>query len=100
MSDIKIDELLEKLDLLKQQLITTPCWVFGSVVETTRKQSNKEKPFFYLSQSVKGKTKTTYISAAKLKAFTEAAAHGERLKEILAEINQINILLIKNGQHA
>ena len=36
----------------------------------------------------------------KIGPIEAAAAHGERLKEILAKINQINILLIKNCQHA
>ena len=98
MSDIERTELLEKLNQLKQEIINAPHWVTGSVVETVRKQSNKEKPFYYLSQSINGKNKTTYISAANLEAFKTAVAEGEKLKEALAEMSRINILLIKSGE--
>ena len=90
-------EMIEKLKELKQELVELPHWVAGTVIETTRKQSKTEKPFYYLSQSVKGKTKTTYIAAKHLGAFKKAEAEGERLKKILAEIHGINILLIKAG---
>jgi len=89
-------ELLEKLNELKTELIKSPHWVAGTVIETTRKQSKKEKPFYYLSQSIKGKTKTTYIAARHLEAFKKAEAEGERIKQLMAEINRINILLIKS----
>ncbi|MCP4486862.1 MAG: hypothetical protein GY820_06015 [Gammaproteobacteria bacterium] len=90
-------EMLEKLKKLKQELVELPPWVAGTVIETTRKQSKTEKPFYYLSQSVKGKTKTTYIAAKHLGAFKKAEEEGGRLKQILTEINQINIQLIKSG---
>ena len=89
-------KLREKLRLLKQELQDAPCWINGTVIESTRKQSKTVKPFYYLSQSVNGKTKTTYIAPRHLESFKKAAAEGIRLKEILSEINSINILMLKS----
>ena len=96
MTHLENEELLEELSQLKENLLNAPYWVTGSVIETTRKQSNKEKAFFYLSQSIKGKTKTTYISASQLDVFKDAVNEGEKLKSILSRINEIHIQLIKN----
>ena len=90
-------EMMERLENWKQELIELPHWVFGTVIETTRKQSKIEKPFYYLSQSINSKTRTTYIAAKHLESFKNAELEGRRLKQILAEINQVNIQLIKNG---
>jgi hypothetical protein len=99
MIDFDGEELLQKLNLLKQELLAIPYWTNGSVIESVRKQNNKEKPFYYLSQSIKGKNKTTYISALKLQSFKDAVAQGEQLRIILAKINEINIQLIKGGSN-
>jgi len=95
MNSLEKEELLRELSELKKNLLKTSYWVTGSVIETTRKQSNKEKPFFYLSQSIKGKTKTTYIAASQLQAFKDAVSEGENLKSTLSRINEIHIQLIK-----
>jgi hypothetical protein len=99
MKNISTDELLEKLKELKEEFMHSSCWVAGSVIETVRKQSKKEKPFYYLSQSIGGKTKTTYISADSLEAFKLATSRGNRIKEIVGKINQINIQLVKRGDY-
>ena len=43
------------------------------------------------------KNKITYISAKDLDKFKVAAKEGLRLKELLSEINTVNIQLIKVG---
>ena len=57
MVDFDIEELLQKLNLLKQELLAIHYWTNGSVIESVRKQNNKEKPFYYLSQSLRVKIK-------------------------------------------
>ena len=89
-------ELRQKLELLKQELQDAPCWINGTVIESTRKQSKTIKPFYQLSQSVNGKTKTTYIAPRHLESLKKAAAEWIRLKENLSEINRINILMLKS----
>ncbi len=96
MSSVQTRELREKLSQLKQEFLDVPYWVSGTIIESSRKQGKTRKPFYYLSQSVNGKTKTTYIAARHLDTFKKAAIEGKRLKEILSEINRINILLLKS----
>lgn len=97
MKEISTENLIKKLNDLKQEFLNIEGWVNGSVIETARTQTKEEKPFNYLSQSIGGKTKTTYISGDNLKAFKSAASRGSRIKEIMIEISAINIQLIKRG---
>ena len=92
-----INELLVKRAEIINEISKAPLWVTGSVVESTRKQGGKESPFYYLSQSVKGKNKTTYISSKHLSRFKEAASAGNRLKALFSKLSMINIKLIKVG---
>ena len=93
----KVEQLRQRREELLKELIQMPLWVNGSVVETTKKSKGKETPFYYLSQSIKGKNKITYISARHLSAFKAAAAEGAKQKELLAELSFINTKLIKEG---
>jgi len=93
----EVEKLKEQRDELLKKIADAPLWVTGSVVETTRKVGGKEKPFYYLSHSIKGKNKVTYISAAQLKQFKAAAAQGAKVKQQLGELSTINLKLIKAG---
>jgi len=92
-----IEQLRARSRELLKDFSETPFWVNGSVVETTRKTRNKEIPFYYLSQSIKGKNKITYISAAHLEHFKIAASEGAKIKLLQNELSSINIKLIKLG---
>ncbi len=91
------EKLIEQRKELLKILHSAPLWVTGSVVETTRKFRGRETPFYYLSQSVKGKNKITYISATNLDRFRKAAAEGVNVKARLHEMSVINAKLIKAG---
>jgi len=91
----KDQQLKQRRKELLKKLTEMPLWVNGSVVETTKKSKGKETPFYYLSQSIKGKNKITYISAHHLPAFKAAAAEGVKMKELLAKLIFINTKLIK-----
>jgi hypothetical protein len=95
MKDIK--ELLKQRSLLLEKFTKTPLWVNGSVVESVRKYQDKETPFYYLSQSRKGKNKITYVAAKHLARFKKAAKSGQELKELLSELSMVNIKLLKAG---
>lgn len=92
-----ITKLLERRDALLKEMLNISLWVNGSVVESVRKHKNKETPFCYLSQSIKGRNKITYISARDLKEFKSAADKGIQLKNVLSELSMLNIKLIKAG---
>jgi len=80
------------------EIAEAPLWVNGSVIESTRKANGKEYPFNYLSQSIGGKTQTTYISAKQLDEFKKAVEEGLKVKKLIAELGNINIKLLKGGQ--
>lgn len=92
-----VDKLVAQRDELLRKIHAAPLWVNGSVVQTIRKFRGKETPFYYLSQSIKGKNRITYISAAHLSRFRMAAAEGVKLRELHYELNAVSVKLIKAG---
>jgi len=91
----KEKELLLQRRLLLEELLECETWITGSIIETKRIQSGKEKPFYYLSRSIGGKTKTTYLSKKDLPAFKTARGKGIKVQERLNEIIALNIKLLK-----
>jgi len=92
-----VDKLIEQRKELLRTIHAAPLWVIGSVVETTRKFRGRETPFYYLSQSIKGKNKITYISATNLDRFRKAATEGVKVRARHHELSVINAKLIKAG---
>ncbi len=93
----EVDKLRARRNELLKEVVEAPFWVHGSVVETTRKIRSKEVPFYYLSQSIKGKNKITYISSAHLEQFKMAASEGVQVRLLQNELSSINMKLIKLG---
>jgi len=89
------EKLKIRRDKLVRRICNAPLWVSGSVVETTRRFQGKETPFFYLSQSINGKNRITYISAKQLAKFKKAAVEGRKMKTLQLDLSAINIKLIK-----
>jgi len=89
------EKLKIRRDKLMQKICNAPLWVSGSVVETTQKINGKKKNCFYLSQSINGKNKITYISAKHLSKFRKAAAEGTKMKKLQLDLSAINTKLIK-----
>ena len=95
MKDVK--ELVDQRDALLKELMEIPLWVSGSVVESVRKYRGKKSPFYYLSQSINGKNKVTYISAKQLEDFKSASMNGQHMKDIVSKLSLVNIKLLKVG---
>jgi len=91
----EVEKLMAQRAELLKEILEAPLWVNGSIVETIRKSKGKETPFYYLSQSMMGKNKITYISAKNLAKFKAAATEGTRLKTLMSELCTVNIKLIK-----
>ncbi|MEE9367401.1 MAG: hypothetical protein V3V05_00910, partial [Pontiella sp.] len=90
----EVVNLIAQRDELLREMCDAPLWVNGSVVETTRKVRGKEMTFRYLSHSIKGENKITYISEAHLKQFQAAAVEGDKIKRLQNELSAINMKLI------
>ena len=93
----KVDKLKARRDEILKEICEAPLWVNGSVVETTRKVRDKVIPFYYLSKSIKGKNRITYISAPQIEKFRAASAIGTHIKLLQNELSSINMKLIKKG---
>jgi hypothetical protein len=91
-------KLMKQRKELLAELCSLPIWIDGSIVETTRIQSGVEKPFSYLSRSKKGKNQITYISGKHLDVFTESRRSGESAKQLVGQIIEVSIQLLKLGE--
>jgi len=80
---------------LLDKLISTNDWITGSIIQSSRIQSNKKTPFNYLSRSIGGKTKTTYIASNKLNLFCNALGNGKKARQLFNEIVELNIKILK-----
>ena len=87
--------LIQKRKELLDELIMADNWITGSLIQSSRIQSNRKAPFNYLSRSMGGKTKTTYIGKNKLKLFSNALDVGKRIRQLFNEIVEINIQILK-----
>ena len=88
---------MERQEELHKALQELSPWVNGSLIETTRKQGEKISPFYYLSQTINGKVKTTYVAAKQVEEFRQAVNRATQAKQIYQALSEINIRLIKNG---
>lgn len=99
MTTKEIEKLKKRRSELLEEISCSLYWISGSVVESTRKQSGKDKPFRYLSRSTKGKNTITYIAEKDLDMFKQAARNGEGVRDLLAEVCEITVKLLKAGEH-
>ena len=73
----ELRRLKNKRKALLKEFISTEDWITGSIIQSMRTQSNRKAPFNYLSRSIGGKTKTTYIAGNKLNLFRDALDNGK-----------------------
>jgi len=90
---------LQKLEKARerclQELSGLSAWVLGSLVETERQQGGKRKPFRYLSRSIRGRNRITYVSEGQVEILRELLQDGKRAKRLLAEIADLTVAIIK-----
>jgi hypothetical protein len=86
-----INTLLKKRRALLKELYSLHQLVCGSLFL----RNLNGKPRHILSQMLDGKQRQTYIAGRHLEAVTQGVCEYERALEILSELGQINISLIK-----
>jgi len=91
----ELGKLKNKRKVLLREFISAEDWITGSIIQSMRIQSNRKAPFNYLSRSIGGKTKTTYIARNKLKLFRDALDNGKRVRQLFNEIVETNIQILK-----
>ena len=87
--------LIQRREKLLDEVIRADGWITGSIIQSSRIQSNRKAPFNYLSRSIGGKTKTTYIAGNKVELFRNALDNGKRVRQLFNEIVEINIQILK-----
>jgi hypothetical protein len=78
-----------------EELAGLPGWVLGSLVETEREQSGRRKPFRYLSRSVNGRNRTTYVSEAQMPQVRQALEGGRAARQLLGRVSDLTMMIIK-----
>ena len=78
-----------------RELTALPGWVTGSLVETQRTQSGTRRPFCYLSRSVGGRNRVTYVSAKQIDSFRESLRQGSRARELFERVVELTVAIIK-----
>jgi hypothetical protein len=77
------------------ELAALPGWIGGSLIQTRRIQAGTAKPFRYLSRSVKGKNRITYVAADEMPAFRTALKTGQRASILFAEVCELTVAILK-----
>ena len=80
-----------------KELIGIKEWIAGSLIVTERKQGNGMRPFRYLSRSIEGKNKITYVSEKHAGEFERLLRNGRRAEELFREISELTVKIIKTA---
>lgn len=91
----ELEDLRSKREQLLAELSELDGWVLGSLVETERKQGKVKKPFRYLSRSVQGRNRITYVSAAQVPPLREAVERGVLAKRLIEQVADLTVAIIK-----
>ena len=92
---MKIVEMKVKRQEILNELAGLSGWITGSLVKTERTQQGKKSPFHYLSRSLKGTNRITYVPAGDLGIFTEVMETGRRARRLFEQITELTIAIIK-----
>ena len=92
---MELSNLLEARRQCIEELAALPGWVLGSLVQTEREQAGRKKPFRYLSRSVHGKNRITYVAEHQVRRVREALEAGRVAKDLLGRISDLTMAIIK-----
>ena len=101
---MEIGEMKIKRKEVLNELTGLSGWITGSLVKTERIQGGKRNPFHYLSRSLNGTNRNTYVAAGDLKIFADVAETGKHARRLFEQITELTIAIIKaerkqkNGQ--
>ena len=77
------------------ELLELSGWVTGSLVKTERTQLGKKSPFHYLSRSLNGKNRITYVSAGDVETFTKILETGKYARRLFEQITELTVAILK-----
>lgn len=92
---MQIEQIRAERRQCVEELVALGGWVRGSLVQTRRRQADRERPFRYLSRSVEGRNRITYVAADKMAAFGSALEAGRRASVLFERICELTIAILK-----
>lgn len=90
-----ITEMRRRRSTCITELTALPGWIGGSLIQTRRVQAGTARPFRYLSRSVGGKNRITYVAASEMTAFRAALKTGQRAGVLFAEVCELTVAILK-----
>ena len=98
MKNTELERLKRKRSKLFEQLTRLDGWTTGSLVTTERKCNNRRYPFHYLSRSVSGSNKITYVATGELEEWKKMLHNGKKARELFDRITDLSIAILKHKQ--
>jgi hypothetical protein len=92
---MNLDGLRRRRNKCIEELAALPGWADGSLVQTRRVQAGRAKPFRYLSRSVQGRNRITYVAAGQMPACRAALTAGRRARALFAQVCELTIAILK-----
>jgi len=92
---MEINEMKVKRKEILDELAGLSGWITGSLVKTERTQRGKKSPFHYLSRSLNGINRITYVAAGDIEIFSEVVKTGRRARKLFEQITELTIAIIK-----
>ena len=92
---MEIKEMKDKRRKILNELSGLSGWITGSLIKTERTQLGKKSPFQYLSRSLNGRNRITYVAAGDIETFTEILETGRRAKKLFEQITELTVAIIK-----
>ena len=92
---MKTKAMKVKREKLLNELTGLSGWVTGSLVKTERTQQGKKSPFHYLSRSLNGVNRITYVAAGNFEIFTDAVKTGKHARRLFEQVTELTIAIIK-----
>jgi hypothetical protein len=92
---MEIKEMKIKRQVILNELAGLSGWVTGSLVKTERTQKGKKSPFNYLSRSLNGTNRITYVATGDFEIFTGVVETGRRARRLFEQVTELTIAIIK-----
>jgi hypothetical protein len=99
--------LMHRRDDLLKGMAACGDWIRGSLVQTTRPgtkaltlketEGEADAVFRYLSRSVNGRNRITYVKEEEAAAIARAIAEFDRASALMREISEVNLGILKAG---
>jgi len=72
-------------------------WIAGSLIVTERRQGGGTRPFRYLSRSIGGRNRITYVSEKHMGIFERQLKNGRRAEWLFREISELTVNIVKSA---